>query len=120
MHLFGVKVLSRIPTVSPTSVRPLLSVYLNLLAVMSVCCFGSTTDIFASQFTYCLCWRMQVFDVVLNGQITVVDGLDIFAKVGRGVAHDEIIPFSIHDSQLQYGTETVPFAGKLLVDFVKV
>jgi len=63
---------------------------------------------------------LQVFDVVLNGQITVVDGLDIFAKVGRGVAHDEIIPFSIRDSQLQYGTEMVPFTGKLLVEFVKV
>lgn len=63
---------------------------------------------------------MQVFDVVLNGHITVVDGLDIFAKVGRGVAHDEIIPFSIQNGQLQYGTETVPFTGKLNIEFVKV
>jgi len=63
---------------------------------------------------------VQVFDVVLNGQITVVDGLDIFAKVGRGVAHDEIIPFSIRNSQLQYGAETAPFTGKLIVEFVKV
>jgi len=63
---------------------------------------------------------MQVFDVVLNGQITVVDSLDIFAKVGRGVAHDEIIPFGIHNNQLRYGTETAPFTGKLVIEFVKV
>jgi len=63
---------------------------------------------------------MQVFDVVLNGQVTVVDGLDIFAKVGRGVAHDEIIPFSIRNSQLHYGAEMAPFTGKLIVEFVKV
>lgn len=63
---------------------------------------------------------MQVFDVVLNGQITAVDGLDIFAKVGRGVAHDEIIPFSIRNSQLQYGAEMAPFTGKLILEFVKV
>jgi len=63
---------------------------------------------------------MQVFDVVLNGQITVVDGLDIFAKVGRGVAHDEIIPFSIHGGQLQCGSEIAPFTGRLVVEFVKV
>ena len=67
-----------------------------------------------------VCWFVQVFDVVLNGQITVVDGLDIFAKVGRGVAHDEIISFSIHSGQLQYGTETVPFTGRLFIEFVKV
>lgn len=58
--------------------------------------------------------------MVLNGQVTVVDGLDIFARVGRGVAHDEIIPFSVRDGQLQYGTETVGFTGKLLIEFVKV
>jgi len=63
---------------------------------------------------------MQVFDVILNSQITVVDGLDIFAKVGRGVAHDEIIPFSIHGGLLQCGSEVAAFTGRLIVEFIKV
>jgi len=67
-------------------------------------------------FDFCV----QVFDIVLNGQITVVEGLDIFAKVGRGVAHDEIIPFSVRNGQLHYGAEVASFTGKLLVEFVKV
>lgn len=37
----------------------------------------------------------KVFDVVLNGDHTIVSDLDIFEKVGRGVAHDEHIPFKI-------------------------
>nr|CAI5825916.1 unnamed protein product [Callosobruchus analis] len=37
----------------------------------------------------------KVFDVVLNGEHTIVSDLDIFEKVGRGVAHDEYIPFKI-------------------------
>lgn len=37
----------------------------------------------------------KVFDVVLNGDHTIVADLDIFEKVGRGVAHDEYVPFRI-------------------------
>lgn len=39
--------------------------------------------------------NQKVFDVVLNGDHTIVSDLDIFEKVGRGVAHDEYIPFKI-------------------------
>jgi Malectin domain len=63
---------------------------------------------------------VQIFDVVLNGQITVIEGLDIFAKVGRGVAHDEIIPFSIRSGVLRVGSDTALFNGKLTIEFVKV
>ena len=37
----------------------------------------------------------KVFDVVLNDDHTVVSDLDIFDKVGRGIAHDEYVPFQI-------------------------
>lgn len=37
----------------------------------------------------------KVFDVVLNGDHTIISDLDIFEKVGRGVAYDEYIPFKI-------------------------
>lgn len=39
--------------------------------------------------------NQKVFDVVLNGDHTVVTELDIFDKVGRGVAYDDHIPFKI-------------------------
>ena len=39
--------------------------------------------------------NQKVFDVVLNGDHTIIPELDIFDKVGRGVAHDEYIPFKI-------------------------
>lgn len=63
---------------------------------------------------------LQVFDVVLNSQHTVVDHLDIFAKVGRAVAHDEIIPFKVEDGQLMLNNEVSSFDGTLVVEFVKV
>lgn len=42
----------------------------------------------------------KVFDVVLNGDHTIVADLDIFEKVGRGVAHDEYVPFKISKGEL--------------------
>lgn len=50
-----------------------------------------------------------------------MDSLDIFSRVGRGVAHDEIIPFSIKNGVLSVGVEMSDFTpGRLRVDFVKV
>lgn len=64
---------------------------------------------------------LQVFDVVLNGEHTVVSELDIFAKVGRGVAHDEIVPFSIKGGKLRVNGETSQIDGKKIsLEFVKV
>jgi len=63
----------------------------------------------------------QVFDVVLNGDHTVVTDLDIFERVGRGVAHDEYIPFRVQGGKLIYNDEESDIlAGKIRVEFIKV
>ena len=63
----------------------------------------------------------QVFDVVLNGEHTVVSELDIFAKVGRGVAHDEIVPFTIRNGKLKVNGETSQIDGnEISIEFIKV
>ncbi|KAK8788039.1 hypothetical protein V5799_022180 [Amblyomma americanum] len=61
----------------------------------------------------------KVFDVVLNGQHTVVADLDIHAKVGRGVAHDEHIAFSIKGNKLRINGEESTHDGKIKVEFIK-
>lgn len=62
-----------------------------------------------------------MFDVVLNGDHTVVTDLDIFEKVGRGVAHDEYIPFSVQMGKLIYNEEESDIlGGKIRVEFIKV
>ena len=57
---------------------------------------------------------------MFNSQHTVVENLDIFAKVGRAVAHDEIIPFTVEDGQLIVNNERSDFDGTLVIEFVKV
>lgn len=62
----------------------------------------------------------KVFDVALNGEHTIVHELDIFSKVGRGVAHDEIIPFSIRSGKLKVNGETSTIIdNKISLDFIK-
>ncbi|CAG5131675.1 unnamed protein product [Candidula unifasciata] len=64
--------------------------------------------------------NQKVFDVVLNGEHTIVSELDIFSRVGRGVAHDEIIPFSIRGGKLHVNDETSQIDGnKILLEFIK-
>lgn len=64
--------------------------------------------------------NMKVFDVVLNGDHTIVTDLDIFDKVGRGVAHDEYIPFTIKKGKLYYNEEESDIrGGKIRVEFIK-
>jgi len=64
--------------------------------------------------------NMKVFDVVLNGDLTVVSDLDIYEKVGRGVAHDEYIEFSIEGNRILYqGEESEISAGMIRVEFIK-
>ena len=65
-------------------------------------------------------FSFQVFDVQLNGQHTVVNHLDIYAVAGLGVAHDEIVPFSIKKGMLIVGKEASDFDGILSIEFVKV
>lgn len=62
---------------------------------------------------------VQVFDVAVN-QHTVIKGLDIYERVGRGVGHDEYIPFRVNNNQLLIDGETVPFGGAVYVEFLKV
>jgi len=49
----------------------------------------------------------------------VVEGLDIFAKVGRGVAHDEIVPFQIRQNKIVVNGKSLPFNNEIRVVFVK-
>lgn len=64
--------------------------------------------------------NMKVFDVVLNGDHTIVADLDIFDHVGRGVAHDEYIPFSVNKGRLLYNEEESDIrGGKIRVEFIK-
>lgn len=64
--------------------------------------------------------NMKVFDVVLNGDHTIVTDLDIFDIVGRGVAHDEYIPFSVSRGRLIYNEEESDIrGGKIRVEFIK-
>ncbi|XP_045136987.1 malectin-A-like isoform X1 [Portunus trituberculatus] len=62
----------------------------------------------------------KVFDVVMNGELTVVPALDIFLRVGRGVAHDEYVPFTVAGNTLVVGGQESPLRGnKVKVEFVK-
>ncbi|XP_051165465.1 malectin-A [Leptopilina boulardi] len=64
--------------------------------------------------------NMKVFDIVLNGDHTVVTDLDIFEKVGRGIAHDEYVPFTIQNGKLYYNDdESDIVSGKIRVEFIK-
>jgi len=64
--------------------------------------------------------NMKVFDVVLNGDLTVVSDLDIYEKVGRGVAHDEYIEFEIEGDRIIYeGEESEISGGMIRVEFIK-
>lgn len=64
--------------------------------------------------------NQKVFDVVLNGEHTIVSELDIFAKVGRGVAHDEIVPFTIRNGKLRVNEETSQIDGThISIEFIK-
>lgn len=47
--------------------------------------------------------------------------LDIFEKVGRGIAHDEYVPFTIQNGKLYYNDdESDIVSGKIRVEFIKV
>lgn len=64
--------------------------------------------------------NQKVFDVILNGDHTVVADLDIFSLVGRGTAHDEYIYFSISRGKLYYKEEESDIrGGKIRIEFIK-
>lgn len=64
--------------------------------------------------------NLKVFDVILNGDHTVVSDLDIYALVGKGAAHDEYIYFSISGGKLYFREEESEIRnGKIRVEFIK-
>uniref|UniRef100_A0A6B2EB56 Putative malectin-b n=1 Tax=Phlebotomus kandelakii TaxID=1109342 RepID=A0A6B2EB56_9DIPT len=64
--------------------------------------------------------NMKVFDVVLNGEHTVVSDLDIFQQVGRGTAHDEHIYFSVSRDRLYFKEDESEIRdNRIRVEFIK-
>lgn len=64
--------------------------------------------------------NMKVFDVVLNAEHTAISDLDIFQQVGKGVAHDEYIYYTISRGKLFYKEEESEIrGGKVRVEFIK-
>lgn len=62
----------------------------------------------------------KVFDIVLNGDHTIVSDLDIYDKVGKGTAHDEYIFFSVSRNRLYYKEEESEIrGGKVRIEFIK-
>ena len=53
--------------------------------------------------------------------MTIASDLDVFERVGRGVAHDEYIEFEVKDGKILYeNDESEISAGKIRVEFIKV
>ncbi|XP_037040186.1 malectin-A [Bradysia coprophila] len=64
--------------------------------------------------------NLKVFDVVLNAEHTAVSDLDIYQQVGKGVAHDEYIYYTISRGKLFYKEEESEIrGGKVRVEFIK-
>ncbi len=63
---------------------------------------------------------VQVFDVALNDQHQIVSNLDIFSRVGRAIAYDEVVPFTVSKGKLHVYGEESEFNGRLLVQLLKV
>ena len=61
-----------------------------------------------------------MFDVQLNKEHVVIKDLDIFSKVGKSMAHDEYVSFTINDGMLEVQGEKSPFHGTLSIEFLKV
>ena len=62
----------------------------------------------------------KVFDIVLNGDHQIISDLDIYGQVGKGIAHDEYIYFSVSRNRLYYKEEESEIrGGKVRVEFIK-
>lgn len=62
----------------------------------------------------------KVFDVLLNHEHIIVDGIDIFDRSGgRGIAYQEIIPFVVKRNKLQVFGEESDLRDSMRLDFVK-
>lgn len=64
--------------------------------------------------------NQKVFDVVLNSAHTIVEKLDIFKHVGKGVAHDEVIYFTVARGVLHYDRDESRIRNnQVRLEFVK-
>lgn len=64
--------------------------------------------------------NQKVFDVILNAAHAVIKKLDIFKMVGKGVAHDEIIYFTIERGVLHFEHEESKVRNdRIRLEFVK-
>lgn len=64
--------------------------------------------------------KMKVFDVTLNGEHIVVPDLDIFQQVGKGVAHDEYVYFTVSRGRIFFKEEESEVrGGRIRVEFIK-
>jgi len=61
---------------------------------------------------------LKVFDVALN-DVVIISNLDIYEKVGRGVAHDETFQFQISQNKITINGRSQPFSNEISVDFIK-
>lgn len=62
--------------------------------------------------------NQKVFDISLN-DIIVIKDLDIFERVGRGVAHDELVAFQIRNNKIIINGKSQAFNNEIRVEFVK-
>ena len=60
----------------------------------------------------------QVFNVLLN-DMPVITNLDIYARVGKAVAHDEVVPFAVEGGRLSVVDGSADFDGTLSIQFAK-
>ena len=56
--------------------------------------------------------------MLLNG-LPVITNLDIYARVGKAAAHDEIVPFTLEGGMLTVLDGSVEFDGTLSIQFAK-
>ena len=58
--------------------------------------------------------------MVLNKKHVIISSLDIFSRVGKAAAYDEVTSFTVDSGSLTVQGETSSFRGTLSVEFAKV
>uniref|UniRef100_A0A915IXC0 Conserved oligomeric Golgi complex subunit 7 n=1 Tax=Romanomermis culicivorax TaxID=13658 RepID=A0A915IXC0_ROMCU len=62
--------------------------------------------------------KEKVFSVALNDR-PIVNDIDVFAKVGKAVAYDEIVPFTIKNRKMTLNGESFDFDGTFTLTFLQ-
>ncbi|KAK2702644.1 hypothetical protein QYM36_018750 [Artemia franciscana] len=61
----------------------------------------------------------KVFGVLLNDRHTVISDLDIYEKVGKAVAHEEYVPFSVQNGKMNFNGESSTVYDSFRLDLLK-